>query len=471
MSLYPPEITNHFFPLKRLGAGQYGDVVLFSRKRDGKKIAVKRMHDILFSDRDRNVVLREIRLLKHLHSPNIVQLEGIICPQMLESKTSEQNADDVERYSEAHCGFNSNRIKFDILLAFDAAPLDLGKYLDNPEIYGVITHREIKIIMYQILLGLKYLHSANVIHRDIKPSNILISLSKVRSVPPAADAVQLADVGLSRVVDLEDVTISPLPLRTSSPVGGSSDPRCGHLAQAFEILPDSVDKSVSEVSPALCSPPAPPKLKRQKTADVVTPTYRAPELILKDSYNASIDIWSLACVFAELFDKEEEGALFSPHGGKQSRLGRLAYLGGGRGRLDKDMEEMSNIIRLVGTPSEEDLADFRPSSADRLRTLFAPRPAASLGDVYPEMEPSGCLDLLRQMLFFDPRKRITALCALRHPCLDEVRAEAEVEAAVCPAPMSVDEEIALESTANLSRSVVHEVLTFPGCFIGDLQLK
>ncbi len=48
-----------------------------------------------------------------------------------------------------------------------------------------------KSIIYQILNGLKLLHSKRIIHRDIKPSNILIDKDGV---------IKIADFGLSRNV-------------------------------------------------------------------------------------------------------------------------------------------------------------------------------------------------------------------------------------------------------------------------------
>lgn len=48
----------------------------------------------------------------------------------------------------------------------------------------------IRHISYQILCGLKYLHSANIIHRDLKPANVLINSKGL--------AVKICDFGLSR---------------------------------------------------------------------------------------------------------------------------------------------------------------------------------------------------------------------------------------------------------------------------------
>ena len=52
-------------------------------------------------------------------------------------------------------------------------------------------HNDVKIILFDILNGLKYLHNKNIMHRDIKPSNILIDING-RCV--------LADFGLARII-------------------------------------------------------------------------------------------------------------------------------------------------------------------------------------------------------------------------------------------------------------------------------
>jgi len=58
-------------------------------------------------------------------------------------------------------------------VAFDAQDYDLSDYMLRYK--KRLPMRIIKIIFYQILLGLKSLHLRGLIHRDIKPNNIFIS--------------------------------------------------------------------------------------------------------------------------------------------------------------------------------------------------------------------------------------------------------------------------------------------------------
>jgi len=53
----------------------------------------------------------------------------------------------------------------------------------------LLSEKQAKTVIYNLLLAVKYLHSTGVMHRDLKPQNILITKSCT---------VKLCDFGLAR---------------------------------------------------------------------------------------------------------------------------------------------------------------------------------------------------------------------------------------------------------------------------------
>ncbi|CCK68231.1 serine/threonine protein kinase DUN1 KNAG_0A05670 [Huiozyma naganishii CBS 8797] len=107
---------------------------------------------------------------------------------------------------------------------------------------------ETKAIFQQIMTGLKYLHGQNIIHRDIKPENILLNITRrtspvqIQSGPWDEDEidikVKIADFGLAKFT--------------------------GEM----------------QFANTLCG----------------TPSYVAPEVLMKTEYDAKVDMWSAGVI-------------------------------------------------------------------------------------------------------------------------------------------------------------------------------
>ncbi|XP_070783332.1 mitogen-activated protein kinase 7 isoform X4 [Enoplosus armatus] len=107
-----------------------------------------------------------------------------------------------------------------------------------------LTSEHTRYFLYQLLRGLKYVHSANVIHRDLKPSNLLVNENC---------ELKIGDFGMAR--------------------GLSSHPEESHSFM---------------------------------TEYVATRWYRAPELLLSlNHYSLAIDLWSVGCIFAEMLGRKQ----------------------------------------------------------------------------------------------------------------------------------------------------------------------
>ncbi|XP_069067758.1 cyclin-dependent kinase 6 isoform X3 [Pleurodeles waltl] len=121
------------------------------------------------------------------------------------------------------------------------------------------------------------------------------------------------------------------------------------------------------------------------TSVVVTLWYRAPEVLLQSSYATPVDLWSVGCIFAEMFRRKP---LFQGN---------------------SDVDQLGKIFEILGTAEEEDW----PSEVALPRNAFAPRSPQVMDKFVPDIDEVG-IDLLLKCLTFNPSKRISAYCALSH---------------------------------------------------------
>lgn len=131
---------------------------------------------------------------------------------------------------------------------------------------------------------------------------------------------------------------------------------------------------------------------RMYTHEVVTLWYRAPEVLLGGQrYSTPIDIWSVACIFAEM---ATGNALF--HG-------------------DSEIDQLFRIFRSLGTPTDENWPGV--SSMPAYKASFPKWKSNVLRSLVPNLNDEG-YELLTHMLIYDPQKRISAKAALIHPYFD-----------------------------------------------------
>lgn len=196
---------------KELGQGAYGIVCAAVHNATSEGVAIKKITNIFSKKILAKRALREIKLLQHFRGHrNITCLYDMDIPR-------------PNSFNEAYL--------YEELMETDlAAIIRSGQPLTDAHFQSFI---------YQILCGLKYIHSANVLHRDLKPGNLLVN---------ADCELKIADFGLAR---------------------------------GFSIDPEENAGYMTEY--------------------VATRWYRAPEIMLSfQSYTKAIDVWSVGCILAEL---------------------------------------------------------------------------------------------------------------------------------------------------------------------------
>jgi len=131
------------------------------------------------------------------------------------------------------------------------------------------------------------------------------------------------------------------------------------------------------------------------TEYVSTRYYRAPECILKSTnYNSPMDIWAVGCIMAEMYLHPDP----------------LFY-----GQNEKEV--LNKICSILGTPNHDTWLDGI-QQANSVGIKFPNNSGTDLAKVIPDASPKA-IDLMRQMLQWDPNRRPTAANLLSHPFFEK----------------------------------------------------
>ena len=152
--------------LSKLGSGSFGNVFLAENKYTKEKVAmkiIKKANKDLLSDGE---IKDEIDILKNLEHPDIVRI--------IESFNTRESYVLVTEYCEG------------------------GELYD--QVKNQLSETQIAVIFKQLLSGLAYLHSHNIVHRDLKLENILIQeIEKSKTTGEDLFNIKIIDFGTARI--------------------------------------------------------------------------------------------------------------------------------------------------------------------------------------------------------------------------------------------------------------------------------
>ena len=150
-----------FTPLKLLGTGSFGRVLLVRKKNNDKLFAMK-------------ILLKSYLKQKHQEEHTKTERDlmvSIDCPFVMDVKYAFQ--DEIHLY----------------LVTEFMQGGDMFFHLHDK---GLFKKERTKFYIIEIILGIEYLHSKNMIYRDLKPENILMDKE---------GHIKVTDFGLSKILD------------------------------------------------------------------------------------------------------------------------------------------------------------------------------------------------------------------------------------------------------------------------------
>ena len=192
----------------------------------------------------------------------------------------------VKKQSETSSTNSGPCVDFDtIFLVMDFGQSDFKKMLNSvPD--TTITEEHVKILLYNQLCSLKFLHSANLVHRDIKPANLLLD-DQCR--------VLVCDFGLARSLPEKDDLDRSLRKLHSKAFDKVEKGPVEERKSRYEDFKANVSEYLVKHRKQMDKKP------RGMTCQVMSRWYRAPEVILTCSnYGQAVDIFAMGLILVEM---------------------------------------------------------------------------------------------------------------------------------------------------------------------------
>ncbi|CAD6592835.1 MAG: dual specificity protein kinase kns1 [Alectoria sarmentosa] len=251
---------------------------------------------------------------------------------------------------------------------------------------------QIQSFARQLFTSVAFLHDLNLIHTDLKPENILLvgnsyqTFTYNRNIPSSSTTVQ-------------------------------------RVARQRRVLLDTEIRLIDFGSATFDD--------EYHSTVVSTRHYRAPEIILNLGWSYPCDIWSIGCILVEFFTGD---ALFQTHDNLEHLAMMESVCGGkiepklvrqvqGTGRNNNRNQAAAFFTRSLKL-------DYPNQETSKASKKYV-RAMKNLHEVIPAATAFNkqFLDLLGRIFMYDPKQRLTAKQALKHPWFKETITDDGTEAA------------------------------------------
>ncbi|KAI8567107.1 hypothetical protein RHMOL_Rhmol02G0095500 [Rhododendron molle] len=183
------EVTSKYKPpIMPIGKGAYGIVCSALNSETNEQVAIKKIANAFDNRIDAKRTLREIKLLRHMDHENVNKTSNMRWMEYLAYRNWERVVVAIRDIIPPPQRESFN----DVYIAYELMDTDLHQIIRSNQ---SLSEEHCQYFLYQILRGLKYIHSANVLHRDLKPSNLLLN---------ANCDLKICDFGLARVTSETD---------------------------------------------------------------------------------------------------------------------------------------------------------------------------------------------------------------------------------------------------------------------------